>query len=243
MFLGFCYVNSYVNVLDLLYLLCPFLTDTVQWDLIRICAYRAFLTHCVLQMITWKNDSEKQIEHVAETKLIIRYIQCWKRGLRASDRCVVPLDWTSCPGLQVVCGTQVIHSSEEQWNPCLHMQMVRLSLLWSGTRKFLSERIVDKSRTLCHIKQKSINTGTVLFDLSQGLTLATEWLTLTDGFFCVFFLILILVTDLALRFHTSAERCHAGPWKTQCCFTIKHAVLRIITVFVSSACSKWGHVT
>lgn len=146
-----------------------------------------------------------------------------KRGLRASDRCVIPLDWTPCPGLQVVCGTQVIHSLAEQWNPCLHMQVLRLSLLWSGTRKFLSERIVDKSRTLCHIKQKSINTGTVLFDLSQGLTWVTVWLTLTVGVFCVFFLILIPATVLALRFQTSAERCHAGPWKTQCCFTMKHA--------------------
>lgn len=189
-----------------------------------------------------RTTAKKQIQHVAETTPIVRYIQRWKRGLRASDRCVVPLDRTPCPGLQVVCGTQVIHSSVEQWNPCLHVQVLRLLLSWSGTRKFLSERMVDKSRALCHIKQKSINVGTVLFDLSQGLTWVTVWLTKTVEFLCVFILILIPLTVLALRFQTSAQRCHAGPWKTSCCFTIKHAVLCIIPGSVSSACSKWGHV-
>lgn len=52
-----------------------------------------------------------------------------------------PLKTKSSPGWQFVCWMQVMHSLLEQWNPCLHKQVL-FSFLLTGTGvwKFLSER-------------------------------------------------------------------------------------------------------
>lgn len=98
----------------------------------------------------------KKIQHISDTRLIALYIQC-KRYLCIITIYTVPLDWAPYPFLQVLCGTQVKHSSPEQWNPTLHIQVRRAFVLSPTlTSKFLSERM-DTSCVLCYIKQNSIN--------------------------------------------------------------------------------------
>lgn len=59
----------------------------------------------------------------------------------ASIRRDIPSTTILVPGWQIVCGTQVMHSLLEQWNPSLHLHSVLLVLLWwTGSSKFLSER-------------------------------------------------------------------------------------------------------
>ncbi len=211
-----------IKVLEFLYSLRQFLTDTLCWVLIWKSAFRAFLTLGVMCMTAWKTHliTNKDLAYW-ENKTDHSFIQCSKKGFTASKRRVLPSVLTPYPGGQVVCATQVIHSSEEQWNPSLHMHTLCLSLLCSGTRKFRSERRMDTSYTLRYIKNTSTNIGAIWFNLSHGLTWVAVWLTLTLGFLCVFFLIFILLTCLALRFLAHAEGRHAGSWKTWCGFMVK----------------------
>lgn len=144
------------------------------------------------------------IQHSVYRKSINLYKCCKRR--------VVPGSWTPEPCLQRLCGTQVKQFfGSEQWNPSLHMQMLRFLGSCSGVSKLLSERRLDTS---C-VKHTSISTGMFLLNVSQSLTFVAVRLTFTLGFLRVSILIFILIACLALRLLTSAEGRHAGPWKTR----------------------------
>lgn len=127
---------------------------------------------------------------------------------KCCKRRVVPGSWTPEPRLQRLCGTQVKQFfGSEQWNPSLHMQMLRFLGSCSGVSKLLSER---RSDTSC-VKHTSISTGMFWLNVSQSLTFVAVRLTFTLGFLRVSILIFILIACLALRLLTSAKGRHAGP--------------------------------
>lgn len=118
---------------EFLHLLCPLLTDTVPRGVFGKCPLGAFLTHRVVRVVPWTHGGES-FSTSNDTPLASLYAEC-----EAKPR-VVPVDWAPCPGLQRACGTQVMHSSLEQWNPVLQMQVLRtFLLLWTTILKFLSE--------------------------------------------------------------------------------------------------------
>lgn len=151
------------------------------------------------------------------------------------------MDRAPCPGLQAVCGTQVIHSALEQWNPSLHTQVLRSFLFfWTLTLKFLSESRMDTRCKLCYIKVKSVSVylATVVFSSYVGHSMVDvdTWIQL-----CIYpdtHCLHILCTEDPDKHRRMAF------WslkKTYCKFLF--IVKRLCsTIFVSGIYSEWGHV-